>query len=182
MNLGKLEVTYVRPDAVTVHPENPRRGDVDAIAESIDTNGLYRPVIVQESTGHILAGNHTYLAAVQHGEEEIPVVYLDVNTEQARRIMLADNRHADLGDYDDEMLAAVLNSLPDLEGTGYTDEDLQALLDAQEPEDIPAAFEEYGDDIPTEHECPSCGYRWSGSSAPKKDTAAPESEEDPSDA
>lgn len=155
MNLGKLEVTYVRPDAVTVHPENPRRGDVDAIAESIDTNGLYRPVIVQESTGHILAGNHTYLAAVQHGEEEIPVVYLDVNTEQARRIMLADNRHADLGDYDDEMLAAVLNSLPDLEGTGYTDEDLQALLDAQElPEDV--APEDPAPSAP--RLCPACGY------------------------
>lgn len=158
MNLGKLEVTYVRPDAVTVHPENPRRGDVDAIAESIDANGLYRPVIVQESTGHILAGNHTYLAAVQHGEEEIPVVYLDVNTEQARRIMLADNRHADLGDYDDEMLTAVLNSLPDLEGTGYTDDDLQALLDAQEPAFTPEEGEPARLDVLDPKPCPKCGY------------------------
>ena len=40
------------------HPDNPRRGDVKAIALSINKNGFYGAVIVQRSTRYILAGNH----------------------------------------------------------------------------------------------------------------------------
>lgn len=139
--LGPLNIEYVPTDAVSTHPENARRGDVDAIAESIDTNGMYRPIVVQRSTGYILAGNHTYLAAVQHGDTEVPVTYLDVDDTAARRIMIADNRHADLGDYDDEALLDLLRGLPDLEGTGYDEDSLDALASALDHE------HDYGDDL-----------------------------------
>ena len=39
------------------HPQNPRRGNVEAIKQSIETSGFFGAIIVQKSTGYILAGN-----------------------------------------------------------------------------------------------------------------------------
>lgn len=121
-------------DATHLHayPGNPRVGDTSAIADSIRVNGLYRPVYGQRSTGAVLAGNHTFAAAVALGATRVPVVWLDVDDDQAKRIVLADNRTADLGAYDDRALAQLLvdlNATADqLVGTGYTDDDLTELL------------------------------------------------------
>lgn len=124
----RLSVEYVDVGEVSTHPSNPRQGDVGAIHESITRNGVYRPLIVQKSTGHILAGNHTFQAMLHHGLDKVPVIFRDVNDEQAKRILLADNRTADLGDYDDAQLAALLAELEDLEGTGYDGDDLDDLV------------------------------------------------------
>lgn len=114
------------------HPNNPRRSDVDAIAESLRLNGQYRP-IVTTADGTILAGTHTFHGAVQIGMESLSCVVLDVDPDSAdaKRIMLADNRLADLGGYDDGTLAellAELDSSAGLGGTGYDEDDLADLL------------------------------------------------------
>lgn len=119
-----------------LHPSerNPRRGDVDAIAESLTINGQYRPVVARLD-GEILAGNHTWLAARQLGWSHIAALRIDVDDEQAARIMLADNRTAELGSYDDEALIDLLRSLDELVGTGFEDADLAALLAVDEGDD-----------------------------------------------
>lgn len=111
------------------YPGNARRGDVDAIAESMRVNGQYAPLVVQRSTGHVLVGNHRLRAAQKLGWPSVQVTYLDVDDEGARRIVLADNRTADLGSYDEPALLALLRDLgEDLSGTGYDAEDFDALL------------------------------------------------------
>lgn len=115
-------------DMVRPHPDNPRVGNVDAIAESITVNGFYGALIVQKSSGHIVAGNHRWKAAVQLGMSHVPAIMVDVDDEEAVRILLADNRTSDLGKYDDSALAALLSSLPNLDGVGYTPDDLAKLL------------------------------------------------------
>lgn len=119
------------------HPSNPRNGDTDAIAASLQTNGQYRP-IVATTDGTILAGNHTYAAAMELGWEELAVVTLDIDpySADAHRIMLADNRTADLGRYDDALLVELLKDLETLEGTGYTDDDLAALTHLVQAPDL----------------------------------------------
>lgn len=124
----ELTVEYVPVGEIQPHPANARQGDVGAIHQSIETNGVYRPLIVQKGTGFILAGNHTYRAMAQQGAVVVPVVWRDVDDETARRIMLADNRTADLGDYDNQALLDLLQGLPDLVGTGYDGDDLDDLL------------------------------------------------------
>jgi len=119
-----------RVDNLEPHPRNPRRGDVQAIADSLRRHGQYRPIVVQQSTGHVLAGNHTFMAARYLGWEYVDAVFLDVDDQEALRILLVDNRTADLGTYDEPVLALLLQDLPDLEGTGYAEEDLDALLDS----------------------------------------------------
>lgn len=135
MRTNEQEYQEVELDGVTdrlkEHPDNPKRGAMAAIHESINVNGFYGAVVAQTSTGYILAGNHRYRAAVQQKAKSIPVIWLDVDDEEAKRILLADNRTADLGHTDEAALDALLSSLPSLEGTGYG-ESLQALLDAEE--------------------------------------------------
>jgi len=135
-DLGNLEIQYVTVEEIDPHPENANRGDIDAIKESIKVNGYYAPILVQSSTGYILAGNHRYRAARDLGHEMVPVVYIDVDDEAAKRIMVADNRTTRLGHDDDATLAALLEEIGESEtgllGTGFTHADLQTLLDAQD--------------------------------------------------
>lgn len=109
------------------YPKNARIGDVNVIAESLQTNGQYRPIVVNKRTNEILAGNHTWKAAKQLGWKKIAVAWVDVDEREAKRIVIADNRTHDLGMYDNDALANLLMSLPDLEGTGYTEWDLEHL-------------------------------------------------------
>lgn len=115
-------VSQLRP-----HPRNPRRGNVALIAESLEQHGQYRPIVVQKSTGHVLAGNHTFHAAKSLGWKTVAVTYLDVDDTTAERILLADNRTSDLATYDDNALSSLLHSLPDLIGTGFSQIDLDNL-------------------------------------------------------
>lgn len=122
------QVKHVAPDACRLHPENPRVGDVGAIKQSIEAHGFYGVIVAQESTGYVLAGNHRLKAAKELGLETVPVAFIDVDDDKARRILLADNRTADQGGYNDETLLDLLERLDGLEGTGYTGDDLDDLL------------------------------------------------------
>ena len=134
---------------------NPREGDIALIADSLRRHGQYRPIVANRGSltgrpGEVLAGNHTLAAARFLGWDRIAVTWVDVDAEQAQRIVLVDNRSADVAGYDDSLLAELLQELPDLAGTGYTDTDLDALLAAAEgepvrrtdPDDAPPADDE----------------------------------------
>ena len=135
----KLKVDDFKVGTLRSYHRNPRRGNVAAIAESLTLRGQYKPIVVNVGTltgrpFEILAGNHTYAAAVSLGWEHVQATTVDVNNETAAQIVLADNRIADLGTYNDADLAEVLLAAGDLAGTGYVDADLGALLrDLEEP-------------------------------------------------
>lgn len=112
------------------YDKNPRKGNVKAIAESLQINKQYRPIVVQKSSNKILAGNHTWKAAKELGWKEIAVVFVDVNDEEAKRIVLADNRTNDLADYDGQILAELLRDLGNSGGTGYSEQDMENILNA----------------------------------------------------
>lgn len=121
-------------DELVAYHRNPRTGDLDSIAESLSTNGQYRPIVVNRGTltgrpNEILAGNHTYKAARQLGWADIAVTWLDVDDDAAAKIVIVDNRTSDLAGYDTVLLADILTELPDLQGTGYDQEQLDQLLD-----------------------------------------------------
>lgn len=119
-------------DSVTTHPRNVRQGDVGAIAESLKAHGQYRPIVVHRATGHIIAGNHTYLAAKSLGWSSIAVTYYDGDDDGALRVLLADNKANDLAIYDDRALANLLTDLAHTErslaGSMFTGDDLDDLL------------------------------------------------------
>lgn len=126
-------VNYKVSELATYH-RNPRRGDIDAIADSLEVNGQYRAIVVNlgRKTGRpleVLAGNHTLKAARKLGWETITATTVDVDDKGAARIVAADNRTADLGDYDMSVLSDLLVDLEELDGTGYEADDLTEMLD-----------------------------------------------------
>jgi DNA modification methylase len=131
-----LTTEYVPTDSLRLHPDNPRRGDLEAIKQSLEGHGQYRPLVANRPTREVLAGNHTLVAARALGFSEIAVTFVDATPEQARRILLVDNRTSDLAGYDDEALAELLGELPDLVGTGYDEAALAELLDGLAPEPV----------------------------------------------
>lgn len=109
--------------------QNPRRGNLSVIVESLSRHGQYRPIVVRTKTFEVLAGNHTLAAARELGWTEIAATFVDCTDDEAARIVLVDNRSSDLGDYDDTQLLALLDGLDggDLAGTGFTDTDLESI-------------------------------------------------------
>lgn len=144
------------------HPENPRKGDLRLIAGSIRANGFWGAAICQESTRRVLVGNHRYLAAVAEGAETIPVIWVDLGDDEARRLMLADNRTNDLARNDDGALVALLLRMRanhGLAGSGYDEEDLTELVRRTAPPEFPEYDEDVADEVEMV-ECPGCGHRF----------------------
>jgi DNA modification methylase len=128
-----LESLLVPIDSIETHPRNPRSGDIAAIAESLRRFGQQKPVVVQESTGWVVAGNHVLLAARSLDWTEIAANVVELDDAMATAFMLADNRTADLGGYNDALLAAILAeqaAAGNLEATGYNVDDVAALVAA----------------------------------------------------
>lgn len=127
-----LERAIVSVKKLKNHPRNYRHGDVGAIYESIVAHGQIRPLLVQKSTGYILAGNHTFKALKTAGYTEAVVDYLDVDDEAGLRILAVDNRASGLASNDDHRLAELLQELAEtdlgLTGTGYDGDALDELL------------------------------------------------------
>jgi ParB-like chromosome segregation protein Spo0J len=123
----------VSPKSLNEHPSNPRIGDVESVKNSIRKNGFFGTIVVQESTNYVLAGNHRLKAVTQLGFDSIPATFVDVDDEQAMRILLADNRTSDLGTYDEEALTELLEHLAStddgLDGTGYDESFLSDVDD-----------------------------------------------------
>lgn len=146
-----MKTTNMQLDQLVEYHGNARVGNVDAIAESLEVNGQYKPIVVNAGTltgraNEILVGNHTAKAARQLGWQEIAAVQVDVDDAQARRIVLVDNRTSDLATYDEEMLSSLLADVDDFMGTGFSDLDLGSLVSSPEPkadpDDAPSLPEE----------------------------------------
>lgn len=99
---------------------NPRRGDVDAITASYKEFGQVKPIVVAENGDGkyvIVAGNHQYEAAKKLGWESIACTILEGDKQTAMAFAYADNRTADLGGYDDDLLMQLIGEV----STEYSD-------------------------------------------------------------
>jgi len=116
---ANVQSEMVATDSLLPFPNNPRIGDVGTIKESLRNLGQYRPIVAHRSTRRVLAGHHVWTAAKQLGWTEIAVTWVDGSEEFCRKVVLADNRTADLGSYNERLLRELLLYVPDLIATGY---------------------------------------------------------------
>ena len=154
-------------DPATLVPwdRNPRQNNhaVEHIANSIQRFGFASPIVARREDLRVIAGHTRLRAALQLGLEQVPVRLLDVSTEEADALALADNKLGEIADWDDDALAALLSELEDADGLGWSEGEISKLvgaLDVQPPE----AFPEFDESIETQHTCPMCSYSWSGAS------------------
>lgn len=125
----KMNNKEVDINELKARKDNPRKGNVEKIKQSLKENGQYRPIVVNARNNEILAGNHTWLAARELGWQTIAAWFIDVDEAKAKKIVLADNRTSDVAGYDEELLLEVLQDLDgDLKGTGFEIDDMEDLL------------------------------------------------------
>jgi ParB-like chromosome segregation protein Spo0J len=169
--LPALQPLAVPIDSLTLYPGNPRRGDVEAVARSLNTLGQHRPCVV-DSQGQVVVGNHMLLAARQLGWTEIAAFVTDDSPEVALSRLLADNKTAELGTYDEADLVALIESVsvdPELlEATAWTQADLGELVASVNPSFDPADEDDQGTlDHFKAVTCPSCGEVFEPNARPK---------------
>lgn len=142
-----VKVQTVKVAELLPHPDNPRRRESVAVLEdSLQSHGQYKPLVVNRQTKAngfsgkaigqmvVLAGNHTLKAMAGLEWGEASAVVLEVDAAKAHQIMLMDNRSSDDSDYDPAALLAALQSVTSLDGTGFTDNDVDDLMaQLQEP-------------------------------------------------
>ena len=121
-------------DRPVPYARNPRRNDgaVDALAASIREFGFRSPVLV-DAAGVVIAGHTRLKAARKLGLREVPVlVCADLPPEKVAALRLADNKTAELAEWDTPALDAELAELAeagvDMEPFGFGEE-LDALAD-----------------------------------------------------
>ena len=114
------------------HPANVRRGNVERIMDSLSAHGQYRALVVQASTMRVCAGNHTLAAMRRLGWTHADCHLIDVTDDQARRILLIDNRTSDDATYDYDALAELLTEISgagdNLTGTGWDLDEFEELI------------------------------------------------------
>lgn len=111
MQVHEKEINDIKP-----YNRNPRKNDiaVAAVAESISQFGFKVPVIV-DAAGIIVAGHTRYKAAKQLGMKTIPCIVADDLTEaQIKAFRLADNKTAELAEWDLDLLNNELLDLDNL--------------------------------------------------------------------
>lgn len=158
-----VDLAGLRPDPANArrHPER----NLEAIKASLERFGQLKPVVALED-GTVVAGNGTLEAARRLGWARLAAVTLKGrDAARARAYALADNRTAELAEWDGALL---ISAIEDLEDAG---EDPAAL--GFEPADLkrwrqdpPDQFDDVDDDLGTDYRCPGCGYEWSGKAAP----------------
>jgi DNA modification methylase len=133
-------------------PGNPRRGDIEAVKRSLEAFGQRKPIVVRRSDSVVIAGNHTLQAAQALGWDEIAVVWVDDDEVTSKAFALADNRTAELGDYDEEALADLINDVGSLnpgllESSGWDDKAVKELLDRVEQIELPTDVDDVPEDV-----------------------------------
>lgn len=125
-------------ESVQRWPGNPRQGDVGAIALSLRRFGQQKSIVVQESTRNIAAGNHMRDAAVGLNWSHIAATISPLDDREAEAYVIADNRTAELGSYDEDLLGSMLQKLAkegNLLATGYDGDDVDEFLRDMEKRD-----------------------------------------------
>lgn len=148
--MAELKIEYVPIDQIVRAEKNPKQHRTDLVQQSINRFGYVAPAIRDTRTGRLVVG-HGRLEALlalqatgqtppsgihqdQNGTWLIPIIdgWHSRSDEEAAAYLVADNHHTELGGWDNESLAQLLDSIGDTELvnlTGWNLDDLAALLD-----------------------------------------------------
>jgi len=146
---NQLEIETWEIDKLRFDPNNARKHDaknIDAIANSLARFGQRKPIVVV-GDGTIVAGNGTVEAAKQLGWTEIVAARIPWRwtPDEIKAYALADNRTAELAEWDETELAQQLMELEaqgwDIEEFGFKQRELEKPESADE-DDIPEIPEE----------------------------------------
>lgn len=156
-----LKIERLPIESLTFDPANARKhseANLSAIEQSLRLFGQRKPIVIT-SNNFIVAGNGTVEAASRMGITDLDVVRVpkDWTAEQITAFALADNRTAELAEWNPEVLAS---QLVELESFGFVFESFGF------PKETTPYFEPIESDerldVRTPKFCPGCGYDITG--------------------
>jgi len=127
MQIEQVKISELKPD-----PNNARTHDnknLEAIAGSLTQFGQRKPIVIDQKN-IIVAGNGTFMAAKSLGWEEMQAVRVpsDWDKDKIKAFALADNRTAELADWNHDVLATTILELIemnfDIEAIGFETSEL----------------------------------------------------------
>ena len=167
-----LKVEQIAVGDLLFDPSNVRshsQRNLDAIKGSLTRFGQQKPIIVDKDNV-VRAGNGTLAAVRELGWETITVVRSELLGAEMTAFAIADNRTAELAEWDYSQLGAVLGALADEEescdvATGFTVAEIQALVPHQssgsEEDGDGSLSDNLADVLPdATNVCPKCGFRF----------------------
>ena len=147
----------VRTGTISADPANVRKHsarNIEAIMASLRKFGQQKPIICTKNRV-VIAGNGTLEAVRRLGWPEIMVRFTALTGADAIAYAIADNRTADLAEWDLPALKDILQGLDDgqfdMDATGFTMEELEQLMTATVPDEAKEPKEKQP------HKCPNCG-------------------------
>lgn len=158
-NIDKLEIQYHNVGDIIPYDKNPRKNDeaVKYVKASIEKFGFKVPIVIDENK--VVVCGHTRLkAAKEIGLEQVPCIMAsDLTPEQIRAFRIADNKVAEIAEWDMDALKDEISELPDFDfgDFGFTDDELP-----QEDEEEKYDFEEDEDGEPVVEERTKRGDLW----------------------
>ena len=154
IEINKLKEASYNP---RIHTEKA----LERLEKSIEKFGFTNPILVQKSTNQIIAGHARLKAAKEAGLKKVPVIFLDFDDVTAKAYNIADNRLAELTEWDYPKLKDLITEIDtgaiDVELTGFDEIELKEIIDY---ENIKINEKEVDENIETKNECPKCGYKW----------------------
>jgi ParB-like chromosome segregation protein Spo0J len=158
-----LRIETVNINSLTPDPANARKHDsknLKAITDSLKLFGQRKPLTVTPDS-IVVTGNGTLEAAKSLGWTEIVIARTPVGWpyEKIRAWALADNRTAELAEWDDKVLA---DQLLELDANGWELEELGfvSLQPPTDPEFLPDENEQPRLDQLAATTCPNCAFQW----------------------
>ena len=141
MIVDSLKALAVSIDSLRHDAANARRHgqrNLDAIKASLAQFGQRKPIVVQRDGMIVRAGNGTLEAARELGWTEIAAVVIDEDGTTATQFAIADNRTAELAEWDNETLATLLDGWDEetRKAVGFDPKDVQELLKNLEPKEV----------------------------------------------
>lgn len=106
----------------------------DALKNSLDRFGVATPLVVNETTGNLVSGHQRLAVLKQSGETRVEVVLIQMDEDKEKLLNVALNKIE--GEWDEEKLKELFNEVDDedIKFTGFTEEDIEALYDGEEPD------------------------------------------------
>lgn len=140
------DIKWIEIVKITPYENNPRNNDlaVDGVKKSIQEFGFKVPLVLDKK-GVIITGHTRFEAAKRLGMEKVPCVIADDLTEEkARAFRLADNRTAEMAEWNFDLLNQELKELEEAgeDLTEYGFVQINSLLDEAETH-----TEEFDDDL-----------------------------------
>ena len=160
MEIEIPEIKNVSVEEITADGNNPNRmipAKFEALKESIRKFGFLIPVVTNKDL-QIADGEHRWRAAKELGMEQVPAVILPVN--EVDRAILRQVMNKLKGRHDKMLDLQEYRFISENNGM----EDLKCLLAIEDESKLLAGFEpdtvEYDENLPTDNQCPKCGYKW----------------------